>query len=303
MIQGTFAATLATALLLVAPTSMAANLCDGPCSLTIDFPQGGSISAPDGATLMFGPEGALLELGEGGAIAFGEGGGFHPLENGPPTMVFGGTIVLGPGGSIQFGPSGSLATGEYGAIAAEGAFEVVSARAVSIDSPTAVRVGDLTTHGVIEVVSQDGDILYEEAGSPFTFTMPPDDTESHFTVTAVGDVTWGKLRGAPNISVTAMNADSINIFVEATLLPGEPVDPALSCGGASAGTLYLTSSGTPPVDSSPCFGTIGGTFAPLTYAPITTAPGFGASTSDHAAGSMGLFGLLVGVAALVRRRR
>ena len=259
----------------------------------MDFPAGGSISAPDGATITFGPEGGALALGEGGSITLGEGGSIGYLEGGPADMSQGGTVQLGPGGSITFGNGGSLATGAQGGISTQGAFGVVSARTVLIASPRSVRLGDLRSHGVIEVVTQDGDVLYEEATSPFTFTMPAEDTGSRFSVEAVDDVVWGKLLGAPNVSLTAMNADMVSVWVEATLPSGESIDPALSCGGASAGTFYLTSSGTPPADSSACFTTVSLTGEPL-LVPATIESG---------GGSMGWFGLLVGLAALGRRRR
>ncbi|MGQ0586946.1 MAG: hypothetical protein ACT4PK_07070, partial [Gammaproteobacteria bacterium] len=110
---------LALGLLLAAPAATAASLCDGPCSVSIDFAEGGTINATDGAVLTFGPENGLLALGAGGSIDYGAGGGFVPLEGGLPDMSQGGTITLGPGGIINFGPGGSLATG-IGGVTANG---------------------------------------------------------------------------------------------------------------------------------------------------------------------------------------
>ncbi|MGQ0586285.1 MAG: hypothetical protein ACT4PK_03670, partial [Gammaproteobacteria bacterium] len=185
--------------------------CDGPCSVSIDFAEGGTINATDGAVLTFGPENGLLALGAGGSINYGAGGGFVPLEGGLPDMSQGGTITLGPGGIINFGPGGSLATG-IGGVTANGLLEVTSAVAVAIDSEHAVHLGDLDSDGRVELTT-DGDVGGCDASALIRFTMRADDPETTLTITAAAGMSLGSFKGNPDVYVTAGDSGSVTLCI------------------------------------------------------------------------------------------
>lgn len=138
--------------LLLASTAAPAGLCDGACSITMDFADGGTISGA-GATLTFGSGGSLV-LGTGGTLDVGTGGSITPNVD-PPDMSGGGTIVLGQGGSIVFGTGGSLDTGPGGAIdLGEGAeLSVDGAVDVTVESSQSVHLGVLETDGAARITA------------------------------------------------------------------------------------------------------------------------------------------------------
>lgn len=275
---------LGLALTLAAPAGAAADLCDGPCAVTIDFSAGGSITATDSATLTFGSEGALLQLGEGGAITPGEGGSTWYLEGGPADMSQGGAIHLGPGGSIQFGPGGSLATGTGGSVVAQEPLQIMSAKAVVIDSPQAVRLGDLRSHGSIQMTSH-GDIDGCDASNPVPITMIADDPETTLTVIAASEISLGSFGGNPEVNI-ASDGGNITLCVADGAFQNEGGSGG---GGTDSGSITLNSGG----GSTGCTGCDAGLV--VVAAPIVDATNGGAGGASP--------WLLLGLLGLGRRRR
>jgi hypothetical protein len=152
----------------------AANLCDGPCAIALDFADGGTL-ASDGATITFGTGGARV-LGTGGSLTLGTGGSLAPNLD-PPDMSGGGSLVLGTGGSIQFGTGGMLDTAAAGNITLdEGtALAVTGASGVAVDSTTSVHLGDLTAAGTASLTAG-GSITGGDTSSPIHFDSAADIT-------------------------------------------------------------------------------------------------------------------------------
>ena len=176
------AARLAALGLLLASTAARADLCDGPCSVTMDFANGGAITS-DGATITFSSGGALV-LGAGGSITLGTGGSLTPNQD-PPDMSNGGTLVLGTGGSVQFGAGGSLDSGDAGGIdlAEASDLAVTGATSVAVDAAQSVHLGLLDTDGTATVTAG-GSIDQGDTSSPIHV-----DATSSITVTSDADVT------------------------------------------------------------------------------------------------------------------
>lgn len=280
---------LCVALALAAPAAHAVDLCDGTCAVSMDFPAGGSITATDGATITFASEGALLELGEGGAIAPGEGGSTWTLEGGPANMSQGGTINLGPGGSIQFGPGGSLATGAGGSVVAQGPLQVGSAKAVVIDSPQNVHLGDLASDGYIEM-SSGGDIEGCDAGNPVPVAMIVDDPETTLSVAAAGEISMGSFSGNPTVDI---RSDGGNVTLCIAAGAFEQPDEGSGGSGEGSGGIVVDSGG----GSTSCAGC-------GTNLVVTDPIGPAVEAGPGGAGGLapGLL-LLLGLGALGRRRR
>jgi hypothetical protein len=279
---------LALALLLGARAAAAADLCDGPCSASLGFPAGGSISAVDGATITFGPEGGLLDLGEGGSLTLGEGGSMEVLEGAPDNMSQGGTLTLGPGGSIQFGPNGSLATGDQGGLAVPdgSALDVAATGPIVVDSEAAVQMGNLHAAGTVEITSGGNVSIGMEPIVPLHLSTTGD-SGSTIQVTSAGDVSTGEISAGSSITVTAnsigFGAGSVDVA------EGE------SGAGYSSGSGFQSSSGTATFTDN------GYVFEPVTLG-VTEAPDGPVGIARP--GTMGLFGMLLGLAvALARRRR
>lgn len=169
--------------LLLASTAAPADLCEGPCSVTMDFANGGSISS-SGATITFSTGGALV-LGTGGSITLGTGGSLTPNQD-PPDMSNGGTLVLGQGGSVQFGTGGSLDSGDAGGIdlAEAGNLAVAGASSVSVDSTQSVHLGTLETGGTATLTAG-GTIDAGDTSSPIHL-----ETTTGITVTSGANVTY-----------------------------------------------------------------------------------------------------------------
>jgi hypothetical protein len=161
-------------LLLAAPATAIAALCDGPCSFTMDFAGGGSVTTSAGATLTFGAGGSLV-LGTGGSITLGTGGSITPAVD-PPDMSAGGTLVLGTGGEIQFGAGGSLGGGASGNIEVVDNSNVVVAGAasVTVDSAQSLHLGDLNAGGTVSVTAA---------------TLDDNDNSMPIHVDSTGDIT------------------------------------------------------------------------------------------------------------------
>lgn len=168
--------------LLLASSAASADLCDGPCSVTMDFANGGAITS-DGATITFSTGGALV-LGTGGSITLGTGGSLTPNQD-PPDMSNGGALVLGAGGSVQFGAGGSLDSGAAGGIGLTetGDLAVTGAVSVVVDAAQSVHLGLLDTDGTATVTAG-GSIDQGDTSSPIHL-----DTTSSITVTSDADVT------------------------------------------------------------------------------------------------------------------
>jgi MYXO-CTERM domain-containing protein len=190
---------VALALCLASPGAGAA-LCDGPCSITMDFAGGGTLTPSGGATLTFGTGGALV-LGTGGAISLGTGGSLDPNVD-PPDMSAGGTLVLGPGGSIQFGTGGSLASGAAGGIELEeaGTLVVAGAAGFAVDSAASVHLGDLNAGGAATITADS--VVDADTNSPIHV-----DTTGDITVTSDATVTYGSVAGA-SVVITVPEARS-----------------------------------------------------------------------------------------------
>jgi fibronectin-binding autotransporter adhesin len=232
------AVALCAAAALAAPAAMAVDLCDGPCAVSMDFPAGGSITATDSATLTFASEGALLLLGEGGAVTPGEGGSTGYLEGGPADMSQGGTINLGPGGAIRFGPGGSLATGAGGSIVAQGPLQVDSAKAVVIDSPQNVHLGDLASDGDI-AMSSGGDIEGCDASNPVPVAMIVDDPQTTLAVTAAGEISMGSFSGNPTVDIRSDGGNITLCIAEGGFQP----DEGSGGSGEGSGGIVVDSGG------------------------------------------------------------
>ncbi len=176
------------ALCLASPGAGAA-LCDGPCSITMDFANGGTLTASNGATLTFGAGGALV-LGTGGTLTLGAGGSITPNVD-PPDMSAGGALVLGPAGSIQFGTGGSLVSGGAGGIELQEASALVVAGAVNVvvDSAASVHLGDLNAGGTASITADSIDGTDTE--SPIHL-----DATGDITVTSDAAVTYSSVAGA-----------------------------------------------------------------------------------------------------------
>jgi hypothetical protein len=193
--------------LLLGSFAAPAAVCDGPCSITMDFASGGTITAAaDGATITFGTGGALV-LG-GGTITLGTGGSLTPNVD-PPDMSAGGTLVLGAGGSVQFGTGGSLDSGAAGGIepAEGGGLAVAGAVDVTVDSAASVHLGDLNTAGTARVTAG-GNIDGTDTSSPIHL-----DTTGTLNVTSDADVTFSSIAGA---SVELITTGSGPGFVDCT---------------------------------------------------------------------------------------
>jgi MYXO-CTERM domain-containing protein len=176
--------------LLLASAAAPAAVCDGPCSITMDFANGGTLTAAgDGATLTFGTGGALV-LGAAGAITLGTGGSLTPNVD-PPDMSLGGALVLGAGGSVQFGTGGWLDSGAAGGItpAEGGGLAIAGAVNVSVDSAASVHLGDLNTAGTARV-SAGGAIDGTDTSSPIHV-----DTTGSIDVASDADVTFSSIAG------------------------------------------------------------------------------------------------------------
>ena len=87
------------ALLLVCAASRAGDLCDAGCELTIDFIDGGRITAIEALTITFG-DGGLVDTG-GSVTAY--------LENETLALNAGDSLEFGPGGSFDIGAAGNIA--------------------------------------------------------------------------------------------------------------------------------------------------------------------------------------------------
>lgn len=166
-----------------------ADLCDG-CSFTLDFPDGGSITASD-ATIRFGTGGALA-LGAGGTITLGTGGSLDPDVD-PPDMSAGGTLVLGSGGSIQFGTGGTLDSGNAGDIelAEGGTLSVDDAGSVAIDAGQSVHLGTIEAAGAARLTAG-RDLVDLDTTTPIHLR-----TTGGVTVAADLDVTYTSVSGTP----------------------------------------------------------------------------------------------------------
>lgn len=162
---------LAATLAVLLPPAAAAELCDGPCAIDLQFETGGRIDASDGATLTFG-EGGSLAIGDFGHIEFGDGGSATPANL---DMSQGGTIVLGPGGYIEFGLGGALASGEQGGVSLidGGSLHAQGLRNASVETDGAVHFGVATiTSCDSSVLLASGDGITEnDAGTPVHFTL------------------------------------------------------------------------------------------------------------------------------------
>jgi len=172
------------ALLLVLLAGAAgANLCDGPCTITLDFADGGTL-ASDGATITFGTGGSLV-LGTGGTLTLGTGGSITPVAD-PPDMSAGGTLVLGTGGSIQFGAGGELRTAAGGNISLNEstALAVTGASGASVDATQSVHLGDLTAVGTASLTAG-GTITGGDIASPIHF-----DSTGDITILSDADITY-----------------------------------------------------------------------------------------------------------------
>jgi hypothetical protein len=193
--------------LALASVHAAAALCDGPCSITMDFANGGSISTTNGATLTFGTGGELL-LGTGGSITLGTGGSLDPDVD-PPDMSAGGTLVLGAGGAVQFGAGGSLDSGAAGGIVLGEAstLSVVGAASATVDSAQSVHLGDLETDGNA-IVTAGGIIDGTDTTSPIHF-----DTTDAITVVSDADVTFSSIAGA-TVQLTSSDSGGDTGFVD-----------------------------------------------------------------------------------------
>ncbi len=222
-----------------------AALCEGPCSIVMDFSGGaGSISTTDGATLTFGP-GGNLDLG-GGSITLGTGGSLDPDVD-PPDMSAGGTLVLGQGGAVQFGAGGVLDSGAAGGIdlPETSTLSVVGATSAAVDSAQSVHLGDLTTDGSATVVAG-GIIDMTDTSSPIHF-----DTTDSITVVSDADVTFSSITGATVELTSSDSGSDDNGFVDCsegcppggTSTIGSPTIPTesgvLTPGQPGAGGLGL----------------------------------------------------------------
>jgi len=97
-------------LLFVVNHTYAQDICGEPCTISIGFPEGGSITATNAMAISFGLNG-VLELGEAGTVN---------TSIQPDSLDFsaGGSLLLSPGESITFGVNGSLDLGDGGNISA-----------------------------------------------------------------------------------------------------------------------------------------------------------------------------------------
>lgn len=207
------------ALCLASPVAGAA-LCEGPCTLAIDFANGGSITS-SGATLTFGA-GGNLTLGTGGTLTLGTGGSIDPDPGvDPPDMSAGGTLVLGTGGVIQFGTGGSLGGGTAGNLdAIEGGDLVIAgAASVTVDSAQNIHLGDLNAGGTVSVTANRID-------TTDTSTDIHVDTTGGITVTSDADVTFSSAAGT-----------SVVLTATATSSPGGFGDCSTSCPTGPPSTI------------------------------------------------------------------
>lgn len=286
---------LALALLFAAPAAVAVEMCGGPCSVSIGFPEGGSISAPGGATITFGTDGGLLELGDGGSLTLGDGGSVWYQDGGPDNkMAYGGTVTLGPGGSITFGPGGALATSYLGGIAvADGAaLDVLASGPVTIASVHAIGVGALDAGGSIHVTGS-GDVSLGFDAPPINFSTTAGSAPADITITG-GEIRSGAISATDSIFITATSVlfDAGEIAVVDGGAGGAPVlDPSGLVAGASIsldGTLQIPDLGL-VIDE---YTTSGGQIVALDVVPPESGGG----------GAIGPWGLLLGLAARRRRR-
>lgn len=208
---------LAWAAALPAP-ALAADLCAAPCTITLDFARGGSITASGGATLDFAEGGALV-LGEGGAIAPGEGGSVTP-EGGD--MAAGGSVVLGPGGSITFGTGGSLRASGF-SVVDEGRLDIAGGDAGRVEGG-----GDVHFHTISA-----RNVTLESAGhmaaptAPFHFTMTEAADAGDFSAYAGGNMGIDTVYGRGEITATASG-------------PGPDGGGGSSGGGSGSGSCVTT---------------------------------------------------------------
>jgi hypothetical protein len=179
---------LALGLLLASPAA-SADLCDGPCSITMDFTDGGTISG-QGATLVFGTGGSLV-LGTGGSLTLGTGGSITPATD-PPDMSGGGTVVFGEGGSIVFGTGGSLDTQAGGGIdpGEVGDFSVDGAVDVTVEASASIHLGVLETDGAARITAA-GSIEDLDVSTPIHLH-----TTGSINVVSGHNVTYAAVAGA-----------------------------------------------------------------------------------------------------------
>ena len=242
------------ALLLLAGTGAAlADACDGPCSITMDYANGGTIVTSNGATITFST-GGVLDLGPTGSITLGTGGSLTPNVD-PPDMSGGGSLVLGIGGSVTFDTGGSLDTGSAGniALADSSDLDIAGAVDVSINSTQAVHLGTLNTAGAASVTAG-GNIDGSNNSSAIHV-----DTSGSLNIVSDGDVTFASIAGA-TVELTDGSASTGPGFV----------DCSSGCPTGSQSTIGLPAI---PTDS----GTLGpypqgsGGLGPLTLLPLLLA--------------------------------
>jgi len=225
------------ALLAATPVAGAAELCDGqPCSVSMEFPAGGTITASSG-TIAFG-SGGVLALGEGGSITPGEGGSItpEPAAGAAPDMSNGGSIVFGSGGQIVFGAGGSLATGDAGMISIAdspgSAFAVANAGSIAISSDASIFVGDIDSEGTVEMTAA-GSVNGCDPGTPIHLAAIDHDPSTRISITSGGDIAMGTIKGSPeSLTVTAQR--DITLCSEGAWEPGGGTD-----GGSGYGASGL----------------------------------------------------------------
>lgn len=176
---------------ILAGPARAADLCDGPCSISMSFPAGGTITTTNGATLTFG-SGGSLDLA-GGSITEGTGGSVTPAGG---DMSAGGSVVLGTGGSIDFGAGGSLDTG------GDGGFSVLDASSLEVDGPSTVDVqsassvhlGTMDSAGTVYYTANT--VTGADATTPINFTMAAGDASTTAQVTSASDITFSQVNAS-----------------------------------------------------------------------------------------------------------
>ncbi len=196
-----------------------ANLCDGPCIVSLTFSNGGSISAESPAILSFGNN-AVFSIGDGGVIISNEGGSGNGSVN--DVLKVGGeipagaSIALSKGDELKFGANGILNLGDGGNISYTDGSQlfIEGANVVDINASGAVTLGEIHIYGEVTLAGEE--INIPNSPDPGGVYLTDRDTKTMLHI------------GAQNVTVeNIVEAGQINIDGLA-VLDGQLIAPSLN---------------------------------------------------------------------------
>lgn len=212
--------------LFASSSSLAADLCNPYCEISISFPEGGSLQALEGPVILKFDDSGLLDTGLA-STAYSQGETYTINSGEQLDFSNGGQVVLGPQGNIDFTHIIVESSGEFRIKTETDATEITIADGqvleINADFSLIIESGTLTLADTLNIGSGSSLVLGEgndgSSGSGLTLSVP--DSHSDGVNLSFGDAPSVVISQSSSFDIPVLKVSSSDFIVYTGDLVGE----------------------------------------------------------------------------------